>query len=242
MGPVRRRLNQAAAALLAGAAASVVAAWVCAVWIDVSRGRYREVGDFEESARTYWKVRRRDRAGAQYVFSARFWETDPAIIDLSDGATAPSALIPSWADLDLDAARPSSLTYEQVRVFTARGWPMVCLWCEYDDIYVTEWPGVLTAGGGFETPLPWHFHPSVLDGGMPYMRRTLPLRPYWPGLAVNTVFYGAVLGLIISGPLALRRWHRTRRGLCPGCGYPAGGSPLCTECGGKLTLRSRAVT
>ncbi len=65
----------------------------------------------------------------------------------------------------------------------------------------------------------------------------LPLRPIWPGFAVNTLLYAAILWLIIPGPFALRRLLRLRRGLCPKCAYPMGGSAMCTECGKSLPNR-----
>jgi hypothetical protein len=69
---------------------------------------------------------------------------------------------------------------------------------------------------------------------------TLPLRLIWPGFAVNTIFYAAILWLLIPGPFALRRLIRRRRGLCPKCGYPMGESDACTECGKPLPKRAVA--
>ena len=65
--------------------------------------------------------------------------------------------------------------------------------------------------------------------------RFIPLHPMWPGFAVNTVLYATILWLLICGPFALRRFIRLRRGLCPKCSYPAGESPVCTECGKALS-------
>ncbi len=59
----------------------------------------------------------------------------------------------------------------------------------------------------------------------------IPYAPLWPGFAVNTLFYAAILWLLIPGPFALRRFLRVRRGLCPKCAYPMGESSVCTECG-----------
>ena len=61
--------------------------------------------------------------------------------------------------------------------------------------------------------------------------------PLWPGFAVNTLFYAAILWLLIPGPFALRRFVRLRRGLCPKCAYPMGESSVCTECGIALSRR-----
>ena len=68
----------------------------------------------------------------------------------------------------------------------------------------------------------------------------LPLRPIWPGFAVNTISYAAILWLLIQGPFALKRLIRRRRGLCPKCAYPMGASDTCSECGKPLPGRAVA--
>ncbi len=62
----------------------------------------------------------------------------------------------------------------------------------------------------------------------------LPWHPLWPGFGVNTLLYATLLWLLIPGLVALRRFLRVRRGLCPKCAYPMGESSVCTECGGAL--------
>ena len=61
--------------------------------------------------------------------------------------------------------------------------------------------------------------------------RALPTRPIWPGFAINTVFYAAILWGLFAAPFALRRRLRIKRGQCPACAYPVGSSDVCTECG-----------
>ena len=68
----------------------------------------------------------------------------------------------------------------------------------------------------------------------PWEERALPLEIDWRGFAINTVSYAIALWLLIAGLLALRRFHRRRRGLCPKCAYPVGESAVCTECGREL--------
>jgi hypothetical protein len=67
-------------------------------------------------------------------------------------------------------------------------------------------------------------------------------RIIWPGFAINTVFYAAVLWLLFAAPFALRRWRRIRRGLCPKCGYDLRNRPtesaVCPECGEAAKQRS----
>ncbi|MEE9128823.1 MAG: hypothetical protein V3T84_02310 [Phycisphaerales bacterium] len=60
----------------------------------------------------------------------------------------------------------------------------------------------------------------------------VPLRPQWPGFAINTVFYAAILWLPFA-PFAARRMIRRKRGLCIKCGYDLRGefSAGCSECG-----------
>ena len=71
-------------------------------------------------------------------------------------------------------------------------------------------------------------------------QRVLPLRPIWPGFAVNTILYAAFLWLLFCGPFVLRRFIRVRRGLCLACGYPMGKSSVCSECGEALPHRAVA--
>ena len=80
-------------------------------------------------------------------------------------------------------------------------------------------------------PSPW---PSVLAV------RALPLQPIWPGFIINTLLYAALLWLLIYG-LALRRFLRLRRRLCPRCAYRMGESAVCTECGTELPERVARV-
>ncbi len=63
--------------------------------------------------------------------------------------------------------------------------------------------------------------------------RLLPLRPIWPGFAFNTLFYAALLWLLIPVPFALRRHIRRKRGLCVACGYDLrhANHDACPECG-----------
>jgi hypothetical protein len=68
---------------------------------------------------------------------------------------------------------------------------------------------------------------------------SLPLRPLWGGLALNTLFYASLFALpLIVWPLARRR-RRIRKGRCPACGYDlaATAEPVCPECGATRATR-----
>jgi hypothetical protein len=62
----------------------------------------------------------------------------------------------------------------------------------------------------------------------------LPYRPLWSGLVANTLFYAALVGLLLVGTRHRLRALRLRHGLCPTCKYPIGTSGVCTECGASL--------
>jgi hypothetical protein len=72
--------------------------------------------------------------------------------------------------------------------------------------------------------------------GLPWM----PVRPIAAGFAANSALYAAAVGAMLWIPVRVRRFERRRRGLCEGCGYPSGASPVCTECGAPLP-RGRAI-
>ena len=61
----------------------------------------------------------------------------------------------------------------------------------------------------------------------------LPLRLLWPGFAINTVFYAAILWLLTLGPFTVRRIIHRRQGRCIKCGYDLRGAEhkACPECG-----------
>jgi hypothetical protein len=59
----------------------------------------------------------------------------------------------------------------------------------------------------------------------------IPTGPIWSGLIVNTLFYAAIVWLMIRGPWETRRRWREWHGRCGACGYPFGASAVCTECG-----------
>ena len=106
--------------------------------------------------------------------------------------------------------------------------------------------------GGIETPLePFAYGGIKLPKGRRLppglglpgsaMPRVVPLRPIWLGFAVNTIFYAALLWVLIPGPFALRRLIRIRRGLCPACAYPRGQLEMCSECGEVLPSSRRHI-
>ena len=66
----------------------------------------------------------------------------------------------------------------------------------------------------------------------------LPIEPVWPGFAVNTFFYAAIVWSLTLGPFTARRIIRRKRGRCIKCGYDLGHADhrVCPECGADGSL------
>ncbi len=106
------------------------------------------------------------------------------------------------------------------------------------DIYRAGWPFRSMVGderrgpaplGGSEQSRIVSFGPQWSNRGL----RSLPLHPIWPGFAINTIFYAAILWLLTFGPFTVRRMIRRKRGHCIKCGYDLGHADhrACPECG-----------
>ena len=82
---------------------------------------------------------------------------------------------------------------------------------------------------------------DIMNDSFWWSRGYLPLGPIWPGFAANTLFYAAILWLLIPGPFVLRRVIRVRGGRCGACGYDLKGAEhdrACPECGGNVTAQA----
>ncbi len=116
--------------------------------------------------------------------------------------------VPRWGE-------PPTPHTPGIRVKRAFGWPALALWYE-SSIWSSAASGAWTWPEGFSVVGP---------------SRHLPCRIVALGFAVNTLFYAAILSLLGYSVLALRRFIRVKRGLCPACAYPRGESDVCSECG-----------
>jgi hypothetical protein len=70
-----------------------------------------------------------------------------------------------------------------------------------------------------------------------------PTWPLWRGIAINTLAYAALLGVLWQTALKLRATRRRRNGWCTTCGYDLAGTSTeapCPECGSSRTKAAAA--
>lgn len=244
--PVQRRLIILVLFLLAGTAVNIAVAWGCLWWSpDWSR-----LDDFPDMVAfhtggpysDYWVGIRRHRAGSRIHAVIAPLPPDeimvvegnpPEVRTVSSGvdysdATARELVCPNWTQLGPLTDRPDDVILAE----QARGWPSLALWSSLQVFNESQrrFPsnlGLFVAGYSLDGA-------TVPADDPARWNRTLPLRPIWPGFAVNTVFYGTILWLLfLVAPRTLRRQIRRRRGRCLKCGYDLRGNldAGCPECG-----------
>ena len=215
--------------LLLGAILNVALAWGLAIWTPMSDAP--RVGFVNISggggSQEAWVVRSSHAFGSTWVSST--W------LMLFDGRTHLEGQIneslPNWADISSPAASyvQGDVDLDE-RIALARGFPALTLWC---DLRLHDPESDYGVDGGAK--LGWIGDPST------YKRfpRVLPLRPIWPGFAINTIFYAVIVWLLFSFPFTLRRTRRIKCGLCLKCGYDLRGSDsqACPECGKPIANR-----
>ncbi len=208
---MRTRFLQLFASLTGGAALTVVVAWACAAWSPV---RLRE-----DSPQLSW--------GAP---TPQFWPTSPdsATIELSLGLTQINASGRSPSD---QPGRRGTAQW----VFQA-GLPFRCLHRERHRVEAwTELYFPLSLDMFYEDE-PWTnglAMPTFFHLRYDYIRR-FPVRPMWPGFALNTLIYSGLVFTILLAPGVVRRSFRARSNRCIECGYMLLDAQRCTECGRTL--------
>ncbi len=213
--------------LLLGAVVNVAVAWGCAMCVDVDVGTYKGVTAF--TTEEAWTLDVWSCGGAKFIHSLRVRGSFVVPVEAVD----PGDLLPYWSKLALPSATyAAGLSDFEKHLVEARGWPLLALWCELNMISNVNAGLSYSVAGAIKTPWQWKSN---------LRPRTLPLRPIWPGFAINTLLYATLLWLLIPGAFALRRFLRLRRGLCPKCAYPVAESAVCTECGCELPKRARTT-
>jgi len=197
--------------LLGGAIVNVAVAWAIAFWLDVN-GRGGPDSSYETLQAQIFRC-----AGATHV-EVQVKRASSA--NLAKAADSLADTLGVWLPTISDS---------HAVIVDLRGWPFLSLATWHVpptfERFTTE--SASRMRWGIRTGRRWS-HAYLVP-------RALPLRPLWPGFAINTLFYAGVLWVLLAGPFALRRMIRKRRGRCAQCAYPIGQSPVCTECGAAIS-------
>ena len=218
--------------LLLGAIVNIAVAWGCAALVDL---RDADTGDDQTDSPTMqWQILRFDALGSTLIDINRYQKSKafllPDTVDLADPSEIPEEF-QRWltpADRTWMHFSPELRDWQSVLLFL-HGWPLKAMCC----VTTQDFGGaemVVHAGLRLpQTPRPSDRHPTAL-----------PLRPLWPGFAINTLFYAAMLWLLWSTSFALRGVIRRHRGRCCACGYDLRGTDhkVCPECGGLASRSS----
>ena len=176
------------------------------------------------------------------------------------GGGNPALITPAWARLE-PAREPFArgAANREERVVDGRGWPLLAFYSDTDLLA----PGkagaaAVQTGANGAVPTPYTgpapgprqlgfrgaFAVATPAGGAD-IPPTIPTRPIWGGLAVNTAFY-ALCWLTLWATLTIPRrfvrdLSRVRRGACIGCGYDLGFDFVhgCPECGWRRDAATR---
>jgi hypothetical protein len=218
-----------------GAGLSVVAAWGLVMIEQPGRaaGALNRV-ERRETVISPQGWRRGAWRSESFSESQWFFSTDYGPVERDDD-------IPAWVGDPFWGSDDDLALHRAQRVATttwmAHGWPLRCV----RHVSAIEHGGY--QGRDLIPPLRTFSRSEILVRMGP-IACSLGYDPIWPGLLVNTAFYGAILWGLWVGPGALRRGLRRRRGACVRCGYDlrggegSDGAPaVCPECGAGETRR-----
>ena len=187
-------ITHGCASLLLGVTINVAVAWACAVWVDPSgRDGYGATQIISTNPRVVVHVLgspRTPSGQSMVVFTSDMEKVqyEEPVLDLA----------PSWTGLRgrWDEMATGNTLWKPV-LFDARGWPMLALFSINGEGAAGSW-----LDRGIRVPSEPR---QVAVSNFP---RCLPLRPIWPGFAVNSLLYAMAFWLLIAAPLAL--WRRSR--------------------------------
>jgi len=250
-GCMKRRLATLLVFLLLGAVVNIAVAWGLATWMK-PRLQSRLVDRPAEADSTWWSQNATPSTHAIAVWRSHATGCDIRSILGTTGTNVDLGhvkLVEQGSQLIL-YARQDVLLDRSCEI--SSGWPIHGVRGEIWNFGISlstpigmpgeKWPLVRADRRVWSI----EFDRPKLLGGSSY--RLLPLRPIFPGFAINTVFYAAVCWLLLAAPLAFRRARRRHRGWCVHCGYDLRGqqrtaenaapSAACPECG-RTTPGSR---
>jgi hypothetical protein len=186
------------------------------IWISDTR---RDALGISQSIRRKFSPSSYGVAGHAYILEFDMMKAQPTVL-------APG----EHFDVDKEAATNNSVIIEPW--LNSYGYPMrsMCCWLENQSGYPSS--NAMSRTGDVRVIAGVDLSKNSL-GPDAHM---LPLRPLWHGFVINTIFYTAIVWLLFTAPIAIRRRIRIKRGQCASCGYDlqSNTSNLCPECGAAV--------
>ena len=235
---MKRRLFKLVVFLILGAIVNVAVAWgilAATVWLNSTEEPEQEVG-FWPPDNPEWEIEM-----LRYKGHASFVCNNFSRVHSEFFFRPIREWLPRWAFCRTE----SPTTVHGLPIYMgngglveqAAGWPLLALQSPY------RWTFIPSDGWTTQVEL---LGPGIVVStdrkhkiiGLPFV---LPLRPIWPGFAINTMFYVALLWLLTLGPFTARRMIRRKRGRCIKCGYDLRGTEheVCPECGKELSAKAK---
>ena len=236
---MKRRIFKLLLFLLLGAIINIAVAWGCAGCLDPSR-EFSNPSSTGYSSRygPCWRYNEWHQPGGARLIAEEqtgYWnagaQTPPYVSSESE------AFVPDWSVLSSIPAEEPYPNTGRDWIDDVHGWPCYALRSTFGPFHgfvnrIDVADGIPLAGYTRPFIVWWSSHQM---GGMHSRSlpepRSLPLRPLWPGFAINTIFYAAIVWILVAVAEGVCRRQRIKRGLCPACAYPVGASDICTECG-----------
>jgi hypothetical protein len=228
-----RPILQLALSLLFGVVTTIAVSWTLA-WVYIGPiAAGRDVGWVQKDDTSSVVVARRHRVGLVVQWAAA------VCAERAENPTADpwadSFIRADWKGRDLREAPPGvqwgdverpPMDFLGIAQF-ATGWPFPALWCEVPDAPAA-------------TPLldPPMMVANASPGSHVTSGSILPTRPIAVYFVADSLFFGAVGFVAMSGFTGIRRARRRRRGGCVKCGYAITGvsGAVCPECGGTTLI------
>lgn len=218
--PTQSEITALVACLAAGTVLNVAVAWSCARWAHIPWDIMGRV-QYPPTTAATGGLPQREVAEWLGGVPPGFPPQPYSVSVYPRGLGVGQIEVRAYGKLDKDIMRFDR--YELILVDA--GWPLPALRGRF-------WRATHTTGVINE-----HVDNAVLVDGdrmwAPLMikARLIPLRPQWWGFAANTILYGGAIYLAIYRRRAMLHLLRRHRKRCVECGYPAGASSVCSECG-----------
>ena len=212
--------------LILGSIVNVVIAWSCALWAPVTSGVVLDKDQSDKLDINSHNLLRADTGFGYKEFKPVMYPTDSEWKSMEMRRITVANGGRFTFSLDFTPSFPMQAKelpgIEEVRA----GWPAPSLMSQQRQVApFGEHPIESFNNGIFQPEWTYQFNPIA--------GRRIPLRPMWPGFAINTILYAVILWSLTLGPFTARRVIRRKRGHCPKCGYYLRGefTSGCSECG-----------